>query len=367
MSCYILVINPGSTSTKIAIYNGLKQEALEVIHHSTTELSQFKEIFEQFQFRKSFIYQLLQEKKFDLKDLVAVVGRGGLCKPIPSGVYEVNEQMLLDLKTSAYGKHVSSLSGLIAYEIAEELGIKAYIVDPVVVNEFEPLAFYSGWPEIKRKSLFHALNQKAAARKASESLGKGYQESRLIVAHLGGGITIGVHKFGRVVDVNNGLEEGPFAPERLGSLPIGDLIRLCFSGKYTKEVMLKTMAGKGGLVAYLGTNNGREVEELILAGDSYALEVFEAMAYQVAKEIGGGATVLEGKVDAIVLTGGLANSDRFVGWLKQRVGFIAPVIVLAGEFEMEALAFGAWRVITGREEAKTYAPTEDWSHYIGFK
>lgn len=362
----LLVINPGSTSTKIAVYHDLEQNFFEVINHSTSELGRFKEVFDQYLFRKELIYQVVSEKGIDLKRFLAVVGRGGLCKPIESGVYEVNEQMITDLQTSAFGKHVSSLSGLIAYQIAQEIGAKAYIVDPVVVNEFEPLAFYTGWPEIKRKSLFHALNQKAAARKAAAQLGREYEELRLIVVHMGGGITVGAHKYGKVIDVNNGLEEGPFAPERAGSLPIGDLIRLCYSGRFTKDEMLKTMAGRGGLVAYLGTNSGREVEQRIASGDILAGEVFEAMAYQVAKEIGSYAAVLEGEVDAIVLTGGLAFSDRFTGWIRKRVGFIAPLIILPGEFEMEALASGAWRVLTGREEAKTYAPKEDWSHYIGF-
>ncbi len=365
MSHQMLVINPGSTSTKVAFYNDLNQEILEVVSHTATELAEFHEVFEQHTFRKNIIYGVLKEKKINFREIAAVVGRGGLCKPIPSGVYEINELMINDLKTSAYGKHVSSLSGLITYEIALEIGAKAYIVDPVVVDEFEPLAYYSGWPEIKRKSLFHALNQKAAARKAANILGRNYDELRLIIAHLGGGITVGAHKLGRVVDVNNGLEEGPFAPERAGTLPIGDLIRLCFSGRNSKEELLKTMAGRGGLVAYLGTNSGREVEAKIISGDAYAAEVYEAMAYQVAKEIGGCAAVLEGKVDAIVLTGGLAHSDRFVGWIKRRTGFIAQVIILPGEFEMEALAAGAWRVLTGMEQAKEYAPTGDWSHYVG--
>ena len=363
----MLVINLGSTSTKLAVYFDLDQKLLEVINHPSTELAPFKEVFDQYEFRKKLICQVVTEKGIDLSSFSAVVGRGGLCKPITSGVYEVNDQMIADLKMSAFGKHVSSLSGLIAYSIAKEIGVKAFIVDPVVVNEFEPLAFYSGWPEIKRKSLFHALNQKAASRKAASQLGREYQEMWLIVAHLGGGITIGANKNGRVVDVNNGLEEGPFAPERAGSLPIGDLIRLCYSGRFTKEEMIKTMAGKGGLVAYLGTNSGREVEQMITAGDKYAAEVFEAMAYQVAKEIGSYATVLEGEVDAIVLTGGLAFSDRFIGWIRKRVSFIAPLIVLPGEFEMEALAGGAWRVLTGREQVQIYAPTEEWSHFVGFK
>lgn len=366
----LLVINPGSTSTKVAVYHDLDQELLEVIYHPAAELAKFKEIFDQYEFRKNLIYQIIAEKGIDLHSFAAIVGRGGLCKPIPSGVYEVNQQMIDDLKTSAFGKHVSSLSGLIAYLIAQEIGVKAFIADPAVVNEFEPLAFYSGWPEIKRKSLFHALNQKAAARKAASQLGREYEALRLIVAHLGGGITIGAHKYGRVVDVNNGLEEGPFAPERAGSLPIGDLIRLCYSGRYTKDEMIKTMAGRGGLVAYLGTNSGREVEQRIASGDDAAAReaaaVYEAMAYQVAKEIGGCAAVLEGKVDAVVLTGGLAASDRFTGWIRQRAGFIAPFIILPGEFEMEALAAGAWRVLTGREPLKTYAPEGDWSHYVGF-
>lgn len=363
----MLVINPGSTSTKVAVYFDLDQKLLEVINHPSSELASFKEIFDQYEFRKDLIYKVIAEKGIELSSFSAVVGRGGLCKPIISGVYEVNEQMISDLKTSSFGKHVSSLSGLIAYSIAKEIGVKAFIVDPVVVNEMEPLAFYSGWPEIKRKSLFHALNQKAAARKAASQLGRDYQDLRLIVAHLGGGITVGVHKNGQVVDVNNGLEEGPFAPERAGSLPIGDLIRLCYSGRFTKEAMIKTMAGGGGLVAYLGTNSGREVEQRIISGDAYAAEVFEAMAYQVAKEIGGCAAVLEGQVHAIVLTGGLAFSDRFIGWIHKRVSFIAPLIVLPGEFEMEALAGGAWRVLTGLEQVKNYAPTEDWSHYVGFQ
>jgi butyrate kinase len=362
----LLIINPGSTSTRMAIYYDLEQKLLEVVYHQSSELALFKDIFDQYEYRKNLIYQVIKEKGLNLADFSVVVGRGGLCKPIVSGVYEVNEQMISDLKTSAFGKHVSSLGGLIAYEIAKEIGVKAYIVDPVVVNEFEPLAFYSGWPEIRRKSLLHALNQKAAARKASIQLGRDYQDLRLIVAHLGGGITIGAHKCGRVVDVNNGLEEGPFTPERAGSLPIGDLIRLCYSGRYTKEQMIKMMAGQGGLVSYLGTNSGREVEQRITSGDTKAAEVYEAMAYQVAKEIGSCAAVLEGRVDAIVLTGGLAFSDRFIDWIRKRVSFIGPMIVLPGEFEMEALAGGAWRVLTGQEQVKTYAPAEDWSHFVGF-
>jgi len=363
---HILVINLGSVSTKVAVYSDLKQEFLEVITHPSEELAEFKEIFDQHQYRKSLIEAILEKRGVSLKSLTAVVGRGGLCKPIPSGVYEINQLMIEDLKTSALGKHASSLSGLIAYNISQELGIKSYVVDPVVVDEFEPLAYYSGWPEIRRKSLFHALNQKAVARKAAAQLDRAYEELRLIVVHLGGGITVGAHKLGRVVDANNGLEEGPFSPERAGSLPIGDLIRLSFSGRFSKEQMIRTMAGKGGLVAYLGTNSGIEIEQRILSGDQYAAEVFEAMAYQIAKEIGSAAVVLEGKVDAIVLTGGLVYSKRLVEWITQRVAFIGRVMIFPGEFEMEALATGAWRALMGIEAAKTYTPVGDWSHYIGF-
>jgi len=362
----ILVINPGSTTTKVAVYSGSEPEFIETIHHDPAQLSTFSDILEQREFRKRTIVDLLHSKGLSISGFHVVVSRGGLCKPIPSGVYEVNQQMIEDLRTSVLGKHASSLGGIIAHELASEAGVRALIVDPVVVDEMEPLARYSGWSLIPRKSIFHALNQKAAARTIAARFGVRYEELNMIVVHLGGGISVGVHRRGRVVDVNNGMEEGPFAPERAGSLPIGDLIRICFSGKYTKEQMLKVMSGQGGLVSYLGTNDGREVERRIETGDTRAAEVYEAMAYQVAKEIGAGATVLAGDVDAIVLTGGLARSRRFVASVKSRVRFIAPVFVVPGDLEMETLAKSALQALTGEVEIRTYAPVGDWHHYQGF-
>lgn len=362
----ILVINPGSTTTKVAVYSGSEPEFIETIHHDPAQLSTFSDILEQREFRKRTIVDLLHSKGLSISGFHVVVSRGGLCKPIPSGVYEVNQQMIEDLRTSVLGKHASSLGGIIAHELASEAGVRALIVDPVVVDEMEPLARYSGWSLIPRKSIFHALNQKAAARTIAARFGVRYEELNMIVVHLGGGISVGVHRRGRVVDVNNGMEEGPFAPERAGSLPIGDLIRICFSGKYTREQMLKVMSGQGGLVSYLGTNDGREVERRIETGDTRAAEVYEAMAYQVAKEIGAGATVLAGDVDAIVLTGGLARSRRFVASVKSRVRFIAPVFVVPGDLEMETLAKSALQALTGEVEIRTYAPVGDWHHYQGF-
>ena len=350
----LLIVNPGSTTTKVAIYDDDEQARGVVLRHTPTELAGFSDILDQYAYRKEVIYKVLAEFGEDLAAFAAVVGRGGLCKPIPSGVYEVNELMLEDLRHSALGKHASSLAGLIAYEIGKELGLRSFIVDPPMVDEMEPVAHISGLPEIARKSLFHALNQKAAARKAASLIGRPYEELNLIVAHLGGGITIGAHRRGRVVDVNNGLEEGPFSPERTGGLPAGDLVRLCFSGRFTEHEILRKIAGRGGLLAYLGTNDGQAIEAMIAQGNKEAELFYFAMAYQIAKEIGACAAVLGGQVDAIVLTGGLAASAMLQGWLKERVSFIGPIHVFPGEFEMEALAAGALRVLRGQEKARIY-------------
>lgn len=350
----LLIVNPGSTSTKIAVFDGDMEAHRITIRHSPEELAGFGDILEQHTYRKEAILRKLQELGEDIHSYAAIVGRGGLCKPIPSGVYEVNDLMLEDLRHSALGKHASSLAGLIAHELATELGIRSFIVDPPMVDEMEPLAHVSGLPEIARKSLFHALNQKAAARKAAALLGRPYEASNLIVAHLGGGITVGAHRAGRVVDVNNGLEEGPFSPERSGSLPVGDLVRLCFSGRYTEREILRKIAGRGGLVAYLGTNDGQAIEAMIARGNKEAELFYHAMAYQVGKEIGANAAVLAGAVDAIVLTGGLAASTMITDWIKEMVSFIAPIFIFPGEFELEALAHGALRVLRGQEQAKTY-------------
>ncbi len=355
MAFNILVINPGSTSTKIALFEDENEVFSVNIPHSTEELSKFKRITDQYEFRKKLILDELAKRNVDLSTLSAVVGRGGLLKPIPSGTYRVNEKMLEDLRIGVQGEHASNLGGIIADAIARPLDIPAFIVDPVVVDEMEPIAKISGLPQIERRSIFHALNQKCVARLAANELGKKYVEVNLIVVHLGGGISVGAHRKGKVVDVNNALNgDGPFAPERAGGLPVWDAMQLALSGKYTKDELKKMLAGKGGMVAYLGTNDMREVNKRIAEGDEKAKLIKEAMAYQVAKEIGANAAVLEGKVDAIVISGGLAYDDDFVEMIKKRVEFIARVMVYPGGDEMKALALGALRVLKGEEEAKEY-------------
>ena len=351
----ILAVNPGSTSTKIAIYDNEKPVLETTLRHPTEEINKYEKIYDQYEFRKNVILDTLNEKGINLTKLNAVVGRGGLLKPISGGTYNVNEKMIEDLKVGVLGEHASNLGGILAYEIASNLNIPSFIVDPVVVDEMNDVARVSGMPEIKRKSIFHALNQKAVARRAAKEMGKVYEDMNIIVAHLGGGISVGAHEKGRVIDVNNALDgEGPFSPERAGGLPVGDLAKLCFSGKYTHGEIKKKIKGKGGLVAYLGTNDGREVVKMIENGDKKAELVYRAMAYQVAKEIGSCAAVLKGKVDAIVITGGIAYDDMFVGWIKERVGFITEVLVYPGEDEMIALAEGGLRVLRGEEKAKEY-------------
>lgn len=351
----MLVINPGSTSTKIAVFDDLNPVFVETLRHSSEELAPYNTIFEQYEFRKNVILNALKEKNVPIESLNAVVGRGGLLKPIEGGTYNVNEKMIEDLKIGVQGQHASNLGGVIAYEIAKSVNIPAFIVDPVVVDEMDEIARISGMPEIQRKSIFHALNQKAVAKRYAKEHGKKYEELNLIVAHLGGGISVGAHRKGRVVDVNNALDgEGPFSPERTGSLPVGDLVKLCFSGKYTLDEIKKKITGKGGLMAYFGTNDARDVEKMMVEGNKEAELVYKAMAYQVAKEIGMCATVLKGEVDAVILTGGLAYGKTFVEWIKERISFIAPVVVYPGEDEMLALAEGGLRVLRGEEIAKEY-------------
>jgi len=351
----VLAINPGSTSTKIAVFDNEDLVFERVLRHTYDEIGKYKTICHQFAFRENVITESVKEAGVELKTLSAIVGRGGLLKPITGGTYSVNGRMLEDLKVGLSGEHASNLGGILAYEIASELNIPSFIVDPVVVDEMNDIARISGMPDIERKSIFHALNQKAIGRKAAHDLGKPYRGSNLVVVHLGGGISVGAHEDGRIIDVNNGLDgEGPFTPERTGGLPTGDLVRLCYSGKYTLNEMKKKVVGQGGLVAYLNTNDGREVSKMVKEGDERAELVYKAMAYQVAKEIGSCATVLKGKVDAIVLTGGIAYDEMFTGWIKERVSFIAQVLIYPGEDEMIALAEGALRVLSGEEEAKIY-------------
>ncbi len=351
----ILAVNPGSTSTKIAVYEQQSVIVYLTFRHPVEELAKYENIVDQYEFRKDLITEFLKSYDIQISSLDAIVGRGGLLYPVVGGCFRINDLMIEDLKNAVMGEHASNLGALIAKSIGDEIGKPSFIVNPVVVDELEPLARYSGIPEISRLSIFHALNQKAVARQVASELNKQYTECRLIVVHLGGGITIGVHRHGRVIDVNNGLDgDGPFCPERAGGLPSGQLARLCFSGKYTQAEIGKKLKGGGGLVAYLGTNNGREVEERIKNGDEKAREVYEAMAYQVAKHIGAMATVLQGDLDAIVLTGGLAYDMLFTQWVEDRVKFIAPVKIVPGEDEMLALYEGVLRVLTGKEEAKEY-------------
>lgn len=351
----ILAVNPGSTSTKIAIYDNEKEVFEMTLRHSNEEIDRYEKISDQYDFRKEVILTALNENGINLTKLSAVVGRGGLLKPIQGGTYAVNEKMLADLKEAARGEHASNLGGMIAHEIANHLNIPSFIVDPVVVDEMQAVARISGMPEIERISIFHALNQKAVARRFADEKGKKYTDINLIVAHLGGGISVGAHEKGRIIDVNNALDgEGPFSPERSGGLPVGDLAKMCFSGKYTHADIKKLIKGKGGLVAYLGTNDGRDVVKMIESGDKHAELIFEAMAYQVAKEIGSCAAVLKGNVDGIILTGGLAYGALLTSWIKQRVEFISEVTVYPGEDEMIALAQGGLRVLRKEEEALIY-------------
>ncbi len=352
----VLVINPGSTSTKIAVFEDEEGVALKTLRHSIEELKTFPRVIDQIDFRMSMIMSFLKEHRYELDELSAVVGVGGLLKPLTSGIYIVNEVMLNDLRMGVQGEHPSNLGGILAHMLATKVDIPAFIVDPVVVDELKEIARISGMLDINRRSIFHALNQKAVARRASDFLGRDYSEVNMIVVHMGGGISIGVHEKGNVVDVNNAFNgDGPFTPERSGGLPVGDLVKLCFSNKYSQEEMLQKITGRGGLVAYLGTNSAQEVEERIRKGDTYAKLIYEAMIYQIAKEIGAMATVLKGKVDAIVISGGLSRSSYITGRLKEIVSFIAPILVYPGEDEMKALAEGALRVLIGLEKAKVYS------------
>jgi butyrate kinase len=351
----ILVINPGSTSTKVALYEGEVPIFNETLRHSAAELASFAHIPDQYAFRRDCVLSWLKEKGIELSSISATVGRGGLLRPLASGTYRVNEVMRRELLQPGEREHASNLGALIAYDIAAMVSIPAFTVDPVCVDEFDDLARISGLPEIERKSLSHALNIKAVARRAAADLGKPYEELNLIIVHLGGGTSVTAHRRGRMVDVNQALDgTGPFAPERAGGLPVGDVIRMCYSGRYTLEEMLKKVAGRGGLVAHLGTNSSMEVEGRIAQGDQHARLIYEAMAYQTAKEIGGMAAVLKGDVDAIVLTGGVAYSRMLTDWIAERVRFIAPVRIYPGEDEMGALVQGALRVLNGQEEAKEY-------------
>lgn len=350
----ILAINPGSTSTKIASFQAEQCLWKVVINHPDHDLRAFDKISDQYRYRMDAILTTLQEKGCRLDEFSAIVGRGGLLKPLSGGTYLVDEYLVNESHNAPGGEHASNLGAIIAYHLARRVKIPAYIVDPVSVDEMEPVARLSGHPELPRISLSHSLNMKAVARKVAKDLGKTYQEVNLVVAHLGGGISVASHRRGKMIDVNNANNEGPFSPERSGTLPSAQLVKLCYSGKYTEKELLTSILKEGGLYAYLGTRDTREAERRMNNSDPQARLVLEAMCYQVAKEIGAMSAVLMGEVDRIVLTGGLAYSEFITGEITRRVAFIAPVVVVPGEEEMESLALGALRVLRGEEKALTY-------------
>ncbi len=355
MSYKILSINPGATSTKVALYVDKNPLIVEVLRHSAEELKVYAKTLDQLDYRKNIVLEFLKRNNLKIMNLSAVVGRGGAFKPLSSGTYRVNQRMLSDIRAgNVQADHVSNLGALIANELTRETEIPAFIVDPVSVDEFPPIARISGLPELERKSLSHALNIKMVARKAAFELGKRYEELNLIIVHLGSGISVSSHLKGQMIDVNNANDGGPFSPQRCGSLPVTGLAKLCFSGKYTYAEMYDKITKKGGLLAYLDTDDVEEIEKMIDSGDKKAKLTYEAMVYQIAKEIGAMATTLSGKVDAIILTGGIANSERLINMIKPRVDFLSKVLVFPGEDEMEALTLGVLRVLTGEEKEKEY-------------
>jgi len=356
----ILVLNPGSTSTKLALYENDACVVDESITHSRQEIAQFESIIDQLEYRSALVEKFLADRSIDILSLTAVVGRGGLMQSIVSGTYSVNEQMLRDLRVGLQGQHASNLAAHMANQVAEKAGVPCFVVDPVVVDELQPLARLSGLPEIPRKSIVHALNVKATARVAAQRLGKPLSETNLVVCHMGGGTSVCALRGGRMVDVSNALSAGPFTPERAGAVPTLELVDICFSGEHTRAQVRKMLVGRGGLVAYLGTNDALEVETRAVGGDARAKRVYDAMLYQIAKEIGAMGAVLKGAVDAVVLTGGLARADYVVDMLREHAGHLGEFIVVPGGDEMRALAEGALRVLRGDEEALEYPhPVDD--------
>jgi butyrate kinase len=354
MSYKILAINPGSTSTKIALYEDEKEVFCNTLDHPVEELENYSNVQEQFEMRKEVVLSFLRENGYNLNELSAIVGRGGMLPSVKSGAYKVNEIMADRLKNNPVVEHASNLGALVAYEIANSIGVSAYIYDSVRVDELNDIARISGMADIPRTSTSHALNTRAMAMKVAAKYGKKYSDMNFVVAHLGGGISVNVHEKGRMVDILAD-DEGPFSPERAGKVPCNALIDLCYSGKFDKGTMKKKLRGNGGLKGYLNTVDVREVLKMVEAGDKNAEIILEAMAYQVAKGIGELSTVVEGKVDAIVITGGIAYSAVITSWIKKRVEFIAPVEIMPGENEMESLALGTLRVLNGEEEAREYA------------
>ena len=353
----VLAINPGSTSTKIAVYDDETPVFTKTLRHDPKEIEKFGGIIEQYDYRKGLVLEAMQENNVPTDTLEAVVGRGGLVRSLPGGTYKVSEKMMAELKDpTRWGRiHASNLGAFIANSIAADLNIPAFIVDPVTVDEFEDIARVSGIKEIERKSLFHALNIRFTARHAAKDLGKPFAECNMIPVHMGGGISVGAIKKGMVVDVNNALlGMGPFSPQRAGALPIGDLIEMCYSGKWTQKELSAYLTKKAGLISYLGKDDGVWVEDQIREGNEEVKFIHDAMCYQIGKEIGAYAAALDGKVDCIFLTGGLAYNPFLVEAIKRHTEWIAPVLVYPGEKEMEALSQGGIRVLKGDEEARDY-------------
>jgi len=355
MEYRILIINPGSTSTKYAVYDGKNEKIINTIRHDHKDLDKFQTIGDQFDLRSSLIEKGLTDSGISISSLDCVIGRGGLLKSIPGGVWQVNKTMITDLKEAKRGEHASNLGGIIAYSIAAKAGIPSYIADPVVVDEMNELARISGHPELERLSIFHALNQKATARRAAEELNKSYKDCNFIVAHMGGGVSVGAHQKGRVVDVNNAFDgEGAFSIKRTGSLPLGDVVRLCFSGEYSEKEVMELITQKGGYFAYLGTANISEINAMIEKGDEKAIFVSDACAYQVSKEIASMTAVLKQKVDAIILTGNIFHSDRFLSKIQKRLGGIADFTLFPSINDVEALAANGFLVLKGELEVQEY-------------
>ncbi|WP_312700513.1 butyrate kinase [Sedimentibacter sp.] len=353
MSYKILAINPGSTSTKIALYEDEREIFVKTLDHPVELIDSFDNVEDQLQMRKEVVMSFLKEQNFDINELSAVVARGGMLPPVKSGAYTINDLMVDRVENRPVMEHASNLAAPIAYGIAKEVGVPSFIYDSVMTDELLDIARISGSPEIPRTSASHVLNTRAMAIKYAKSKGKRYDELNIIVAHLGGGISINIHSGGRIIDLVSD-DEGPFSPERAGRVPCRELINLCYSGKYDKRTMHKKLRGNGGLRAYLNTLDAREVEKMINEGNEEAKLVYEAMAYQISKGIGELATVVNGEVDVIILTGGIAHSKMLTSWIKQRVSFISHVEIMAGENEMESLAYGALRVLRGEEESKEY-------------
>lgn len=351
---FILAINPGSTSTKISLFKEDKCILSENLSHGINEVNKYETIYDQREMRRNVILNWLKHNEIKLEQISVVVGRGGLLRPMPGGTYMVTDKMLEDLKIGYQGQHASNLGGIIAEDIAVLAGVHAFIVDPVSVDEYQDQARISGMPDIPRRSLVHALNIKAVTRRTCLKLGKNFNNSSYVVAHIGGGISVSPVRNGRILDANNANEEGPFSPERAGGLPASEVVKMAFSGKYNYNELKRKVHNNSGFMGYLGTNDGRVVDKLIENGNKNAELILKAMAYQLAKEIGAMSVVLQGKVDAIILTGGMAHNKRLTKWISDMISFIAPVEIVPGEDEMLALAQGALRIIKGEEKYKVY-------------